>query len=142
MEHAHPDEILRSNKLKVTPQRLAVLEAVYALNDHPSTEKIIAYIQLSHPNIAAGTIYKILEIFTQKGIVCRLKTEQDRMRYDAVTQKHHHLYSLENDHIEDYFDNELNTLLEKYFKEKLIPGFDVQDIRVEIRGQFKTDINY
>lgn len=130
-------EKLMANSLKVTPQRIAVLEAVYKLKNHPSSEKIIAYIQKKNPNIATGTIYKILETFTKKGIISRVKTAQDRMRFDSVTQKHHHLFSVEGDIIEDYFDDQLNDVLNDYFSKKEIPGFNVEDVRVEIRGRFK-----
>ncbi|HRY98527.1 MAG TPA: transcriptional repressor [Bacteroidales bacterium] len=129
-------EKLSASGLKITPQRMAVLEAVHRLKDHPSTEKIIAHVQKAHPNIAVGTIYKILETFTDKGLLSKVKTEQERMRYDVVTQRHHHLYCAETDRIEDYMDEELSAMLEEYFRHKAIPGFEVKDLRVEIKGHF------
>ena len=44
--------------LKITPQRLAILEAVYNLS-HPTADDIIRYIRRKHSNIAVGTVYKI-----------------------------------------------------------------------------------
>lgn len=132
-------EKLSASGLKVTPQRLAVLEAVYKLKDHPSTEKIIAFVQKAHPNIATGTIYKILETFTEKGLLNKVKTEQERMRFDPMTQRHHHLYCAESDRIEDYMDEELSDMLEEYFSKKSIPGFEVKELRVEIKGVFSKE---
>ena len=37
--------------LKVTPQRMDILEAVYNLDTHPTAENIIEYIRKKHPNI-------------------------------------------------------------------------------------------
>jgi Fur family peroxide stress response transcriptional regulator len=142
MKYEQLKEKLAANNLKITPQRIAVLEAVNKLQNHPSTERVIAHIQKSHPNIAIGTVYKILETFAQKGIISKVNTSQEKMRYDAITQKHHHLYSIDDDHIEDYFDEDLNDMLEKYFDQKKIPGFRIQDIRVEIRGAFQKSINH
>ncbi len=129
-------EKLIYHKLKITPQRLAVLEAVISLNNHPTAEQIIASIKKKHPNIATGTIYKILEVLSEKQIIKKVKTERDLMRYDAVEQEHHHLYCTESDRIEDYFDNDLNQLLTSYFEKKKIPGFKIEDIKLQIIGRF------
>jgi Fur family peroxide stress response transcriptional regulator len=128
--------IISSCGLKVTPQRIAVLDAVISLTNHPTAENIIGYIKVNHPNIATGTVYKTLETFTAKGILSRVKTGDDIMRYDAVMIKHHHLYCIESDRIEDYYDDELNNLLEIYFKSKKIPSFNIEDIRLQIIGRF------
>ena len=47
--------------LKVTPQRIAILEAIIKLNNHPTAENIIDYIRNNHPNIATATVYKVLD---------------------------------------------------------------------------------
>ena len=129
---------LKKINMKVTPQRTAVLEALNNLNDHPTADKIKAYVVKNHPNIAVGTIYKTLETFVNKGLVKKVKTEKDVMRYDAILEKHHHLYCEATEHIEDFFDDELNDLLDKYFKKKRIPNFTVKDVKLQIIGSFKN----
>jgi Fur family peroxide stress response transcriptional regulator len=128
--------VLISKGLKITPQRLAVMEAVIQLRNHPTADMIIEYIKNNHPNIAVGTVYKILETFCEKGIIKKVKTDKDFMRYDAVMDKHHHLYCSESNRIEDYFDEELNTFLQNYFIKKNIPNFKVEDIILQIIGRF------
>jgi Fur family peroxide stress response transcriptional regulator len=122
--------------LKVTPQRLAVLEAVIELGNHPTADKITEFIKRNHPNIAVGTIYKTLETFVEKELVKRVKTDKDIMRYDAILEKHHHLYCAKSDRIEDYYDEELNKLLERYFKNKKLDNFTIEDIKLQIVGTF------
>ena len=129
---------LKSSNLKVTPQRIAVLEALNSLKDHPTADKIKEYVVQNHPNIAIGTIYKTLETFVEKGLVKKVKTEKDVMRYDAILEKHHHLYCEDTEHIEDFFDDELNAMLEKYFKKKKIPNFKIKDIKLQIIGTFNN----
>lgn len=128
---------LVKNGLKITPQRIAVLEAVCELEGHPTADKIIDFIKQKHPNVATGTVYKTLETFAKKDIVKKVKTEKDVMRYDAVTEKHHHLYCEESDRVEDYYDEELNDLLQDYFSKKNIPGFQINDIKLQLTGKFK-----
>ena len=122
--------------LKVTPQRIAILEAIIKLNNHPAAEKIFDYIRNNHPNIATATVYKVLDALVANELIKKVKTERDVMRYDAVMESHHHLYCSESDRIEDYNDNELNELLEKYFETKGIPDFKIEDIKLQIIGKF------
>jgi Fur family peroxide stress response transcriptional regulator len=128
---------LSSKGLRVTPQRVAILEAIIELKNHPTADNIIDFIKEHHPNIATGTVYKILEALVENGLIKKVKTDRDIMRYDAILEPHHHLYSTESDRIEDYFDEELNTLISDYFKKKKIPEFEIKDIKLQIIGNFK-----
>ena len=128
---------LMEKGLKVTPQRMAALEAIFVLKNHPTAENIIEFIRKNHPNIATGTVYKILETFVELQLIQKVKTENDVMRYDPIMEKHHHLYSSESDRIEDYMDDELNEIIQKYFEKKEIPGFEINDIKLQIIGKFK-----
>lgn len=128
-------ELLHNAGLKVTPQRLAVIEAVKVLK-HPAAEEIIQYIQKTYPAIAAGTVYKILDTLTDKGLIKKVKTDKDCVRYDAVLAEHHHLYCSETERIEDYNDNEITELLNDYFKKKKIPNFEIKEVKLQIVGNF------
>jgi len=127
---------LNEKGLKVTPQRIAILEAIVKLNNHPTAENIIEYIRKNHPNIATATVYKVLDALVSNELIKKVKTERDIMRYDAILKSHHHLYCSESDRIEDYNDDELNEMLEKYFKKKGIRDFKIEDIKLQIIGKF------
>jgi len=122
--------------LKVTPQRIAILESIVKLNNHPTAENIIEYIRKNHPNIATATVYKVLDALVSNELIKKVKTERDIMRYDAIIENHHHLYCSESDRIEDYNDAALNIILEKYFEKKGIPDFKIEDIKLQIIGKF------
>ena len=125
--------------LKITPQRIAVLEAVVELRNHPTAEKVIDFIKTNHPNIATGTVYKTLETFVEKGLIKKVKTDRDIMRYDAMIEPHHHLYCSTSDRIEDFMDPELQKMIEEYFYRHQIPNFKIEDIKLQIIGEFITD---
>jgi len=124
--------------LKVTPQRIAILEAIIKLNNHPTAEHIIDYIRRNHPHISIATVYKVLDALVENALIQKVKTDRDIMRYDAVIENHHHLYCSDSDRIEDYNNEELNEMLKKYFKKKGIPGFKIEDIKLQIIGRFIT----
>ena len=134
-------KILTDNNLKVTPQRTAVLEVLFSFPNHPSADDIIDYLRISFPNIPLSTVYKILDAFVLKGIVTRVKTDDGVMRYDCVKEKHHHLYCSESERIEDYYDKDLDKLLENYMKKKTIPNFKIRDFRLQIVGNFTDKPN-
>ena len=127
---------LKEKGLKVTPQRMAILEAICEMKNHPTAEQIIGYIKTNHPNISVGTVYKVLDTLAENNLVKKVKTEKDVMRYDAVMSNHHHLYCAETDRIEDYDDDELNNMIIDYFKKKKIRNFKIQDIKLQITGKF------
>lgn len=127
---------LQETGLKVTPQRLAILEAVVKLHNHPTAEKVIEYIRQTYPNIAIGTVYKVLDTLVDHQLINRIKTGEEARRYDAVMDRHHHLYSIDSDRIEDYVDDELNEILDNYFQKKHIQGFILEDIKVQLMGKF------
>jgi Fur family transcriptional regulator, peroxide stress response regulator len=138
MKYEEIKNILLQNKLKITPQRVAVLEAVTELRNHPTTDFIIDFIKQNHPSIAIGTVYKILETYVEKGIVKRVKTDKDILHYDAILENHHHLYCSESDRIEDYYDKELDDILKDYFEKKNISGFKIEDVKLQINGKFRN----
>lgn len=138
METKDIGNILTGKGLKVTPQRVAVMEAVIKLKNHPTAENITDYIQKKHPNIAVGTVYKVLDVLVDNGLLQRVKTDSDVMRYDAILEQHHHLYCHESDKIENYFDDELDRLLSDYFRKHKIPDFEINDIKLQIKGKFKN----
>ncbi len=130
-------ELFAEKGLKITPQRIAILEAIYNLNNHPTVEEITHQIRKNNPNIATGTVYKVLDTLVENDLITKVKTDKDIMRYDGVIKKHHHLYCSECDLIEDYEDEELDELLRNYFKNKNIEGFKMEDIVLQIRGTFE-----
>lgn len=127
---------LSEKGLKVTPQRIVILMAIYELGNHPTAENVLDHVRKDNPNIAKGTVYKVLETLVEKDLIKKVKTDRDIFRYDGIVDKHHHLYCSECDLIEDYVDKELDDLLQEYFKNKEFKGFQIDDIVLQIRGTF------
>ena len=129
-------KILAENNLKVTPQRIAVLEVIMSLENHPSADNIVNYLRINFPHVPIGTVYKILDAFVEKGIIHRVKTGNGILRYDAVKEPHHHLYCADYERIEDFNDENLTKYLDKYFNKKKIPNFTITDYSLQITGKF------
>lgn len=128
---------IKNRGLKLTTQRMIILEAVYDLGNHPATEEIIKYVQTKNPAISQGTIYKTLETFVENKIISKVTTSGGVFRYDGITKMHHHLHESGSQRIEDYHDEALNNILIDYFNKKEIPGFQVHHIKLNIKGEFR-----
>jgi Fur family peroxide stress response transcriptional regulator len=81
---------LRSHRIAVTPQRLAVLNSLETRRDHPSAEQIYQEVRRQLPAISFNTVYKTLEVFYRKGLVIKVNPLHEVARYDGVTSRHAH----------------------------------------------------
>jgi Fur family peroxide stress response transcriptional regulator len=127
----------RKNGLKAVPGRLSIVKAITELKNHPTVEEIIDFLKTDNKHISTATVYKALNILVEKKILKKVRTEKDKTRYEAVQEHHHHLYCPESERIEDYIDEEVNEILEKYFRKKKIPGFKIEQIEIQIIGRFR-----
>ena len=130
---------LRDKGLKATPKRLSILEAIIELKNHPTAKEIIKYIRNQNQNIATATVYKALDIMVARNVIIKVDTEKQIIRYDAILEPHHHLYSAESSIIKDYKNEEINKILEKYFKKNKIQDFDIEEIKLQIIGKFRNN---
>ena len=136
MERSELIEALKEKGLKVTPQRIAIFEAIFKLNNHPSAENIIAHLREDNPHIAVGTVYKVLDSLVKNELLEKVKTESGTVRYDPLLSKHHHLYCVDTDEIQDFEDAELDNLVNEYFKKKKIKNFQILAIKLQLTGTF------
>ena len=84
---------LKKNGLKVTPQRIAIMELLAQSKDHPSAEIIRQELARTFPSLSLATIYNTLEMLVTHKLVLKLKISEDSsVNYDFNTSPHHHLY--------------------------------------------------
>ncbi len=130
-------ERIKQKGLRVTPQRVAVLDALLQNRTHPDADTLVRIVREQHPNIAVGTIYHILENFVQKGIVKKVYTNRNVVRYDAILEPHIHLFAENENRIEDFRDEELMGIIQEYLQKKNIRNFHVKDIDIQLIGEFR-----
>lgn len=124
-------ELLRKNGLKVTPQRIAVHEAMLRLG-HACADMVTAEILAAKKTkVTVASVYNILTQLSLLGIYHHRISENNKMYFDVNTFKHFHLYDTMNHTFSDVIDDELyqqieGKLLERRFKGYKIDGIDVQ----------------
>lgn len=83
--------ILRDNGYKVTPQRLAVYEALANEQTHPTAEQLYSKLHPRFPSMSFATVYKTVEILNNIKVIQIINTGEDSFRYDADVSVHHHV---------------------------------------------------
>ena len=128
--------------MKITPQRIAVLQALMDNRHHPTADDIIKTIWKVHSNISAGTVYHILNTLVSKKVIGKIETLDNVVRYDPTTEKHYHLYLNDEHKIVDFFDDELNGIIMDYLlKNKKLDNIDIDDVKIQIIGKRKKSQN-
>lgn len=99
---------LRRAGYKVTPQRVAIFEALLSRRDHPSAEVLFDEIRDRFPSISKATIYNTLHLLEKIGAIQELGFDDGTARYDTNVAFHVNLtcrscgkiVDIEDDHLE------------------------------------------
>ncbi len=109
-----PAGICRLLGLKLTPQRLAILEYLDGNTAHPGAEEIYAAVAGRFPGLSLATVYNTLASLRDKGRLLELSIDPAKRRYDPRTRPHHHLICISCSRIVDIehtFDLEIPEAL-------------------------------
>ena len=121
-------QLLRRHRLRVTPQRRAILDAFHgAADEHLSAEEVLARASTVVPEIGRGTVYATLAELAELGLVASVGTSEP-VRYEINVTAHDHflcrlclrLFNVE------FGGRELQT--------RRLPGYLVEDVAVRAEG--------
>jgi len=115
--------------LKLTPQRLAILDYLKENHEHPSADTIYRAMRERFPTISFSTVYNTLSTLAKKGILHELTIDSDKKRFDPGIEPHHHLICVQCKKIVDItVDYELKV---PYSFKK---GFEIVGNHIEFYG--------
>jgi Fur family ferric uptake transcriptional regulator len=85
------EQSLRDAGLRVTQQRVAVLDAVRRL-PHADTDTLISEVRARSGEISHQAVYDVLKALTEAGIIRKIQPLGSVARYESrVADNHHHL---------------------------------------------------
>ncbi|MCS7142302.1 MAG: transcriptional repressor [Aigarchaeota archaeon] len=79
--------LLKSNKIKITPQRLLIAEALIKLG-HPTISEIYRYAAERSPLIGLATVYRTIHLFKKFGLIGELTKMRGRTRFEVRNSLH------------------------------------------------------
>ena len=95
-------EILHSNNLKATPQRLMILNEIYKYG-HIDFDSLTNNIRSILKSVSVATIYRNINEMLEKSIIKEIKIPNQKHRYEITKQEHMHLYCTKCNHLIDTF---------------------------------------
>ncbi len=128
-------EKLEQAGLKVTIQRMAILEFLENTKIHPSAEMVFNEIKKKYPRVTLSTIYNTLETFVENNIINKVFTLEGKARYDGATEQHHHFYDKTSGEIIDIYDEELNKIIQEYIENKKLKNIEIDEYQVDFIGK-------
>jgi len=122
---------LRKKGLKVTPQRLAIIDVLIEQGDsHPGASLFYKKAKKKKKSLSLSTTYATLNEFSRHGIIKTLQFDKMEDRYDGNLEEHINLICERCKKILDY--NVPITVDPKRVMKKT--GFSITDTRLEYYG--------
>ena len=91
---------LRKWSVRVTPQRLAIAEAVLNSTDHPTVQQIYERVRDHFPSMTLATIYSTLGVLEKSGVIQELPFEK-MSRYEPNMDPHVNLVCIGCENVMD-----------------------------------------
>ena len=82
-------DVLRTNGGRITPQRVAVLEAISGDESHPSVDVIFGRITKAQPTLSLKTVYQIVKELDQLGAISLIDVGTGQIRVDTFVEEEH-----------------------------------------------------
>lgn len=131
--------LLKRNGLKVTTQRVTILEVLNSRpNEHLTAEEIYDLVREKYPDIGLATVYRTIQLLSDLNLIDKLNLDDGYVRYEIgrkgseeACHHHHHLICLDCGNIYAFQDDLLEALEDRIRKTL---GFEVVDHEVKLYG--------
>lgn len=108
VQHSCESE-LQEAQLKVTPARIAAIKLFEKHHKPLDAQHIINHLQ-KDLGVDRVTVFRMLNAFTERGLVRKLEFGEGKSRYELNTGEHHHLICRNCGSIEDIVDCDIASL--------------------------------
>lgn len=104
---------LSQNKLRKTPERYAILEKVFDLNEHFSVESLHEALHSDGYHVSCTTVYNTLELLAEAALVRRRNFGGQTAQYEKISglTNHHHLVCTRCGRVKEVKDQTLDATL-------------------------------
>jgi Fur family peroxide stress response transcriptional regulator len=121
--------LLKEFNLKVTPQRVAIVEELYT-NGHMNVDELYINLLKKFPSISLATIYKNINAMVEKVFLNEIKIPTTKSVFELVKEEHSHLVCSSCGKIEDITLD--TTILENALYQK--SNFDIKSTNLVFSG--------
>jgi len=119
-------------KLSNTMQRKVLIEELKKLKTHPTADELYAIVRGRLPQISLGTVYRNLELLSEKGEILKIELTGKQKRFDGNTLGHYHLRCSKCGRVDDIEIDELSDIEKKL--NSLVENLKLDGYRLELNG--------
>jgi Fur family transcriptional regulator, peroxide stress response regulator len=124
-------EVLKKSGIRITPQRLAILEYMATSESHPTVGEIYKDLQGVLPSLTTATIYSNLKCFKKYNLINELSFGEVCSRFEWTTSFHYHIRCEFCGKIVDFY---YPKLMEVEEFANIRTGFNVSHHFFEVKG--------
>lgn len=119
---------LKARNIRLSHQRLKVLEYLNDHMVHPTVDQIYRDLQDEIPTLSRTTVYSTLDALAEAGMVRRISIEDTETRYDINIEDHGHFKCESCGMIRDFKAEPQSMAADE------LPGFVIRDRNVYFKG--------
>lgn len=120
--------VLKEHKIRVSHQRLLILDYLLCNDTHPTADEIFQNLKLKDPVLSQATVYNTLNLFVDHNLISELDFNQPSKRYDFYRFHHSHFLCESCGKIIDL------DIDEEDLRFKELEGYKIDTIEVIVRG--------
>jgi len=107
-------DILTKHGISPSFQRLKIYSCLMKTKSHPTAYTIFEKLKNEIPSLSKTTVYNVLKLLSEKGLIKEVRIEDHELRFDAEVREHGHFKCSVCGEVSDVFLNqELMQLIEQ-----------------------------
>ena len=125
-------EFARSRGLRLTSQRMIIIDTIFATEDHFTAEQLFERVRAKDAAIGRATIYRTLRLLTESGLLQDVDLGKDQKYYDPnyiLHPNHNHIICEDCDRVLEFENPRLEELENEIIRDL---GFEIRSQRIQI----------
>ena len=128
---AHLAQQVREKGFRLTPQRVAIMNALHASGGHLSATEIYSRVHASMPGLTEPTVYRTLDFLAKNELIRATHAGGGKLEYELARHQHHHLVCSECGQEQEVSQAQLQAI---YDQLEQITGYRLTESHITFMG--------